>query len=592
MYRLHPSWVAVRELVASGRIGRLTAVQSWFSYFNDDPTNIRNIAAAGGGALYDIGCYNVNLSRMLFGGEPVRVVVGDHARSGERRRHRDERRPRVRDRRRDVHLLHADRDGPARPHLRDGWPDLHRDPVQHPARSADADLRDRRRRPAGRARDRDPDVPDGRSRTPSRRRRSRRPSWTARPVPVDPSDAVANLRVIERIFEAAARLRPGWTGLDGVLWFNDARPPRTDDTPEDTTVHETTAASGTLDPADEPTGAPAQPVAATAARGDRRGRRRRRRRRDLGGRGQPGRFDGGAAAPPHFVEEAAAAGLTQSYSGDYPYVVGGGVAAFDCDDDGKPDLYLAGGEGTAGLYRNRSAVGGALRFERVPSPVTDLTAVTGAYPLDIDGDGLVDLAVLRIGENEILRGLGDCRFERANERFGIDGGDRLDHGLQRDLGRRCGPPHPRLRQLPGARRQRRADPRLRHERPRAPGGGWRDLRHADPAAPRATARCRCCSATGTGPADATCASRTIAITTAAARSSCGGSNPGSRPVCTPPPTAGPDLAALGDGHRQPGPDRRRLSGGIPHEPGRQQAPDARPGWLAGRPTWTSRSRWA
>ena len=37
MYRLHPSWVAVRELVASGRIGRLTAIQSWFSYFNDDP---------------------------------------------------------------------------------------------------------------------------------------------------------------------------------------------------------------------------------------------------------------------------------------------------------------------------------------------------------------------------------------------------------------------------------------------------------------------------------------------------------------------------------------------------------------------------
>ncbi len=73
MYRLHPSWVAVRELVASGRIGRLTAVQSWFSYFNDDPANIRNIAAYGGGALMDIGCYSVNLSRMLFGGEPSRV---------------------------------------------------------------------------------------------------------------------------------------------------------------------------------------------------------------------------------------------------------------------------------------------------------------------------------------------------------------------------------------------------------------------------------------------------------------------------------------------------------------------------------------
>jgi predicted dehydrogenase len=74
MYRHHPSWVAVRELVASGRIGRLAAIQSWFSYFNDDASNIRNILDFGGGALYDIGCYCANLSRMLFGGEPVRVT--------------------------------------------------------------------------------------------------------------------------------------------------------------------------------------------------------------------------------------------------------------------------------------------------------------------------------------------------------------------------------------------------------------------------------------------------------------------------------------------------------------------------------------
>jgi predicted dehydrogenase len=73
MYRLHPSWVAVRELVASGRIGALRAVQSWFSYFNDDASNIRNRLDAGGGALFDIGCYCVNLSRMLFGTEPTRV---------------------------------------------------------------------------------------------------------------------------------------------------------------------------------------------------------------------------------------------------------------------------------------------------------------------------------------------------------------------------------------------------------------------------------------------------------------------------------------------------------------------------------------
>jgi predicted dehydrogenase len=75
MYRLHPSWLAVRELVAAGRIGRLVAVDTWFSYYNDDPANIRNIRDYGGGALYDIGCYPVNLSRMLFGSEPERVAA-------------------------------------------------------------------------------------------------------------------------------------------------------------------------------------------------------------------------------------------------------------------------------------------------------------------------------------------------------------------------------------------------------------------------------------------------------------------------------------------------------------------------------------
>jgi predicted dehydrogenase len=73
MYRHHPTWVAAMDLVAAGRIGTLTAVQSWFSYFNDDPANIRNVLDYGGGALFDIGCYSVNLSRMVFGGEPVRV---------------------------------------------------------------------------------------------------------------------------------------------------------------------------------------------------------------------------------------------------------------------------------------------------------------------------------------------------------------------------------------------------------------------------------------------------------------------------------------------------------------------------------------
>ncbi len=74
MYRLHPSWQTALELVSSGAIGDLVTVQSWFSYFNDDPANIRNIADFGGGALMDIGCYSINLSRLLFDSEPDAVI--------------------------------------------------------------------------------------------------------------------------------------------------------------------------------------------------------------------------------------------------------------------------------------------------------------------------------------------------------------------------------------------------------------------------------------------------------------------------------------------------------------------------------------
>jgi hypothetical protein len=131
---------------------------------------------------------------------------------------------------------------------------------------------------------------------------------------------------------------------------------------------------------------------------------------------------GPALGPPHFVDETATAGIAQTYDGPLAFFVGGGVAVFDCDSDGKPDIYIAGGTNRAALDRNDGPVGGALHFSPIPSPVTDLTSVNGAYPLDIDGDGLVDLAVLRDGENVLLRGLGGCRFERANERWTFDGG--------------------------------------------------------------------------------------------------------------------------------------------------------------------------
>ena len=73
MVRTHPQWLRARELVASGRIGSLRSIQGFFSYFNTDPKNIRNIPETGGGGLMDIGCYPINTSRFLFGEEPWRV---------------------------------------------------------------------------------------------------------------------------------------------------------------------------------------------------------------------------------------------------------------------------------------------------------------------------------------------------------------------------------------------------------------------------------------------------------------------------------------------------------------------------------------
>ena len=99
------------------------------------------------------------------------------------------------------------------------------------------------------------------------------------------------------------------------------------------------------------------------------------------------------------------------YLGGWEHFVGGGVAVFDCDDNGLPDMAAAGGEAPMRLFRNITGPDSRIAFEEVP--VTQITGVTGAYPLDIDSDGIRDLVVLRVGPNEILRGLGNCRFERA-----------------------------------------------------------------------------------------------------------------------------------------------------------------------------------
>ena len=73
MARTHPQWLRAAEIVRSGRIGELRVVSGYFSYFNRDPKNVRNISEIGGGAIMDIGCYPITLSRMIFAAEPVRV---------------------------------------------------------------------------------------------------------------------------------------------------------------------------------------------------------------------------------------------------------------------------------------------------------------------------------------------------------------------------------------------------------------------------------------------------------------------------------------------------------------------------------------
>jgi predicted dehydrogenase len=74
MVRTHPQWLRVRELVRGGEIGELRSIISAFSYFNTDRANIRNIHEYGGGALMDVGCYPITLSRFLFEREPERVI--------------------------------------------------------------------------------------------------------------------------------------------------------------------------------------------------------------------------------------------------------------------------------------------------------------------------------------------------------------------------------------------------------------------------------------------------------------------------------------------------------------------------------------
>jgi predicted dehydrogenase len=75
MYRFHPQWQAALQLVQRGEIGKLRTIQTFFSYFNDDPQNIRNQRDIGGGVVMDIGCYGISLARFIYRAEPQRVLA-------------------------------------------------------------------------------------------------------------------------------------------------------------------------------------------------------------------------------------------------------------------------------------------------------------------------------------------------------------------------------------------------------------------------------------------------------------------------------------------------------------------------------------
>ena len=74
MYKFHPQWARVKELIDAGEIGRLKLIEVFFGYMNENPDDIRNQKDAGGGALYDIGCYAVSVARFLTESEPKRVM--------------------------------------------------------------------------------------------------------------------------------------------------------------------------------------------------------------------------------------------------------------------------------------------------------------------------------------------------------------------------------------------------------------------------------------------------------------------------------------------------------------------------------------
>ena len=197
------------------------------------------------------------------------------------------------------------------------------------------------------------------------------------------------------------------------------------------------SAAGALDPGDgigrarraAPLAVAAGASRSIAASSARRGRR---------GPAWPATARRAALGPPQFVDETGdAPGSPTTYDGRSDFASAAASPSFDCDGDGRPDLYVAGGANPAALYRNdepgrrRAAV---RRASPRPGAPTSTGRCIGAYPIDIDGDGIVDLVVLRTAGTCSCAASAAAGSSGANEALGARRRHRLDDRVQRDLG--------------------------------------------------------------------------------------------------------------------------------------------------------------
>ena len=272
---------------------------------------------------------------------------------------------------------------------------------------------------------------------------------------------------------------------------------------------------------------------------------------------------------PRFVEEVGA--IDHRYAGDFQFFVGGGVAAFDCDDDGRSELFFAGGSEPAALYHNDSERGrrapvharavGRHRPDRRHRRLPARHRQRRARPTS---------PCCASARTSCCAGSATAGSSAPTSRFGVDGGDTWTVAFSATW--EDGNELPTLAfgdYLERRPRGLRGQPAVRPD----PDAGTYVA--AGRARRPATARCRCCSATGAGPAE-----RDLRMTNDRHYY-----RDGDGPAVAGRPRR--DAAAvhrgrrvataadLGDGHRQRRPHRRRLSRGVPDEPGRQQAADAR-----------------